>query len=91
MSPISKYFEHFQDLCFELYIDNVDTKIHCSLFTNACQLPFSDYIPSTDWVFRLHTIFTIRRCSTICIVSNIGNLRQIEIYIFFGLYFNPYD
>jgi len=90
ISPISKDFEHFQDLCFELFIANVSTKIHCSLFTHVCQLPLSYYIPSTHCVFRLHTIFTIRRCSTICIVSNIGNLRHIYRFILYGLYFNPY-
>jgi len=37
--PMFDYFEHFQNICLGLYIDYVDTKTHCSLFTNVCRLP----------------------------------------------------
>jgi hypothetical protein len=62
-------------LCFELYIDNVDTKIHCSLFTNACQLPLN----CIAWM--TYTILCWRTCWIVCKKTHI-NFRLDDVLDF---------
>ena len=99
------YGEHalMFDLCiFRIYIlDCTLTMLSLRSIVPSSQgfidLPSFYYIPSTHWVFRLHTMLTGRRCITICIVSNIGNLEnklfiiQARLYVIDINLFKPID